>query len=328
MKILQFIASSEWGGAEDSFVNICNELSKTQDIVVILTNNNVIQHKLASNIQIYILSSHSNRYNPLLLFELFLLIRKLSPNIIHTHGAKATELIYISNYFLNIPHVGTKHNSRKGKIFNKLKYVTAVSRNVAKTISAPNIKIIYNGIQPVHPLHEKTKCPYFIIQAIGRLHPVKGFERLINAVRHLSFPFQLEIIGEGEQRQYLETLIHQNHLNDHVKLLGYQNNIAQTMTHADLIVISSYTEGFSLVLVESLFYASVLISTKVSGSTEILPDSLLYDPETLVEKIQDIYLHYAYYLQEFANVKTLRSSFLLSSVCDNYIKFYQEIINS
>ena len=324
MKIIQFIASSEWGGAEDSFVNICNELAKSHEIIVLLTKNNRIHKKINTNVKVHILSSQPNRYNPFLFLELLWLIRKISPDIIHTHSAKATQLIYFLHSLLPCPYVGTKHNSRKGKIFNKITNATAVSKKVAETIHAKYVKVIYNGIEP--QVCEHTQNSIFTIRAIGRLHKVKGFDQLIKAVSKLNFPFLLEIIGEGKERKFLETLIKEYHLENNVKLLGYNTNIPSLITNADLIVISSYTEGFSLVLIEALFYAPLLISTKVSGSIEILPTVLLIE-ESIAQKIDDIYQHYDDYCKEFMKIKILQEDFLLSNVCKAYDQYYVEILN-
>ena len=43
MKVLQFIASKGWGGAEKSFVELCNELSKSIQVEVVLFKENEIE---------------------------------------------------------------------------------------------------------------------------------------------------------------------------------------------------------------------------------------------------------------------------------------------
>ncbi len=48
-------------------------------------------------------------------------------DIVHTHGAKATQITYLLNKISPFIHIATKHNTRKGKIFNKVKNVISVS---------------------------------------------------------------------------------------------------------------------------------------------------------------------------------------------------------
>lgn len=65
--------------------------------------------------------------------------------------------------------------ARKGKIFNKIKYVTAVSNDSAKTIKKMiMLKIIYNGIQALEIKDNTQKMKFSTITAIGRLDKIKG----------------------------------------------------------------------------------------------------------------------------------------------------------
>ena len=117
MKVMQFIASKVWGGAEKSFVELCNDLSKSIEIEVVIFQENQIEERLNKNIKIYKLSSGSNRHNPLLYLECLNLIKRINPDIVHTHSAKASEIIYTLSKFISVKQVATKRNPRKGKIF-------------------------------------------------------------------------------------------------------------------------------------------------------------------------------------------------------------------
>jgi hypothetical protein len=99
----------------------------------------------------------------LLYLELLWFFIRKKPHIIHTHSAKATELVYIIRYFISALHVATKHNARKGRIFNKIRHVTAVSQEVQKSISPTLATIIYNGItpKPIPPISHPQK-PFHI----------------------------------------------------------------------------------------------------------------------------------------------------------------------
>jgi len=135
MKVLQFIASKGWGGAEKSFVELCNELSKTMHIEVLLFKDNQIEERLSPHITIHKIFSDSSRYNPFLYLELWNFTKSIHPDIIHTHSGKASEIIYTLGKFISLKQVATKRNPRKGKIFNKIDHVTAISEDVANSIS-------------------------------------------------------------------------------------------------------------------------------------------------------------------------------------------------
>lgn len=321
MKIIQFIASRGYGGAEKVFVDLCNELEKKTDISleVLLLKNNKISKYLNKNIKIYYLSDYS-RYNLRLYLSVFKIVKN---KIIHTHGIKATKIIYIISLFNKLNFVATKHNTRKGSIFNKIKNVTAVSKSVSRTIKNSNkINIIYNGIRL-----ENTKKIFhsnkFSILCIGRLDKVKGFDILIENIRNLNIEYKLFIVGEGKEEENLKKLIIKYNLESKVELLGFRNDIPNLIDSSDLVLISSISEGFSLVAIESLFYSKVLISTKVGICKEILNTEFLINNFDFVTILTNVYNNYEYYSSEFSKIKIQnKNRFLLEYIIEEYINIY------
>lgn len=328
MKIVQFLASKGWGGLENIFVELCNELAKANKVHVIVFEGSFVIAQLSQNVNIHLIKAHHSRYNPRLYIELYQIIKQIKPDIIHTHSAKATQLIYRLESVLKVPWVGTKHNVSKGAIFNKIKYPTAVSLEVANSIKSHSVKVIYNGINPLEDTQNRSYSNgAFRILAVGRLDKIKGFDILINECTKLDFPFNLEIVGDGEERDALRKLIKNTNLEGKVKLVGFQKDIRQRMYDADLVVMSSHSEGFSLVMVEALFYANIFISTKVSGATEIIEEKFLCTHDILAEKINDVYVHKEEYKTVFTRLKDrLQHRFMLDKIADEYIAFYQLVI--
>jgi len=328
MKIVQFIASKGWGGAEDSFIELCNILSQTVQVEVILLKENQIAQKLDKSVKIHTLSSGSGRYNPFLYIELAKLLKEINPDIVHTHSAKAAEIIHRLSVRFPLRQVATKHNPRKGKIFNKLTHVIAISKEVADSMEGKRAEIIYNGLPKVPNLfpRKKNDTP-FTISAIGRLDKVKGFDTLVKEAAKLSFPYHLHIIGEGEERDRLEKLIIENRISSCVTLNGFRNDIPSVIASSDLVVVSSLSEGFGRVIVETLFYGKVLISTNVGIAAEILPEQLLVKEKRFAEKIEEVYHNSEEYEKLFAEVKeTYQKQFSLEEKAREYIAYYQRIL--
>ena len=326
MKVLQFIASTGWGGAEKSFEELCNGLSQNIQIEVLLFKENEIEKKLNPNIKIHRLSSSPDRHNPFLYFEILKLIKNINPDIVHTHTSKASEIMYYLNKFISIKHVATKTNPRKGSIFNKIDHVISVSQNVAKSILKEEVKVIYNGLLPERNIVKQSVNPIFTLLAVGRLDKIKGFDILIKEVAKLNFPFHLNIAGEGAERKKLETLILDLNLSDNVSLLGYREDIPSLIASSDLVVISSHSEGFGRVVVETLFYGNLIISTKVGISIEILPEELLIDDFEITKKIDAIYSNPGHYYALFDTLKeTQAQEFLVENCIQKHIDFYKEI---
>lgn len=95
-----------------------------------------------------------------------------------------------------------------------------------------------------------------IALAVGRLDPVKGFDRLIEAFSdiHSIMPdWQLRIVGEGTERERLEKLIEEYDLAGCVTLTGMQDSegVEKEMRRASLFLMSSHSEGLPFVLIEA-----------------------------------------------------------------------------
>ena len=326
MKVCHFIASKGLGRGE-FYIDLVNELSKTLDIRLVVPKNAKFLHRVSKNVNIIELESSISRFNPFLILELYRIFKNLNPTIVHTHFAKATEIFYWINKVLKLKHVATKHNPRKAKIYEKIKYVTAVSKDVAMSIKHENVKIIYNGISPKLdlPCIQHPKTP-FTISAIGRLDKIKGYDILIEECSKLQFDFILQIVGNGPEKEKLASLIQKYNLNGKVILLGFKENIPEIMNNSDLIVISSHSEGFSLTMIEALFYAPLLISTKVSGSTEILTNDFLIDEFQISDKINLIAKNYTQFQTIFFSLKANQCyRFVLPVISKEYVNFYRSI---
>ena len=327
MKIIQFIASQGRGGAENIVASLSNAMFQNGiDIELLLLSKSQLAHQIDPSIPITYLH-FSSRFNPLLYLELLWFFIRKKPHIIHTHSAKATEMIYIIRHFISALHVATKHNARKGRIFNTICHVTAVSQDVQNSIVPARATVIYNGITPksIPPIAHPQEP--FHIYAIGRLDKIKAYDLLIKACSKLSFDFKLHIVGEGKERDALESLSQELNITDKVIFEGFQSDIASVMNQSDLIVISSHSEGFSVVMVEALFYAPVLISTKVSGATEILDEAFLMEQENIQQKIEDIFKNYKTYHTQFDTLKQKHQpSLILENIVLAYNTYYEKIL--
>ncbi|MCX6644985.1 MAG: glycosyltransferase [bacterium] len=327
MKIIQFIASSGWGGAELCVAELSNALAHSHDVTALVMGDCAFTRKFSDSVKVIPLKSYGGRRNPFLFLELSGLIKDIKPDIVHTHAAKASEIIHAVGKFTKLNHVATKHNDRPGKIFDKIRKVTAVSELAASTIApagGTKVKVIYNGIEPVK-IESPQKENIFTIVTAGRLDPVKGFDILIRSVRDLPFDFRLKIYGEGPERKNLQELINFIGLNGGISLEGYSDNIPAIMKSSHLVVVSSYSEGFGRVLIESLFYADAAVTTKVGVATEILTGDFMCDHDGLTEKIKDIYFNYADYKNKFRELSgKVSRKFLLAEITKQYVDFYSD----
>ena len=113
----------------------------------------------------------------------------------------------------------------------------------------------------------------FDLIGMGKLAPVKGFDRLLRITRRLKddgFPVHTTLLGEGPQKAELQHYIEDNGLEDDVTLAGYQTNPYNRVASGDLFVCSSLSEGFSTAATEALIVGTPVCTVAVPGMRELL----------------------------------------------------------
>lgn len=110
--------------------------------------------------------------------------------------------------------------------------------------------------------------------AVGRLDRQKGFDLLIRAWKQVSEQcpgWQLDIYGDGLQKDELQRIIEDNDLQNVVFLRGRTNDVAAEYARHSMFVLSSRYEGFGLVLVEAGVCGLPLVSFDCQqGPAEII----------------------------------------------------------
>lgn len=132
-------------------------------------------------------------------------------------------------------------------------------------------ELISRGFHPdrVHVAHPGIEEQFFatrpkgaerlaspLLVAVGRLAPVKRFDRLIHTfeqLRHLRPDVRLVIIGEGPEEQHLKKLIQNLGLTTSVTLTGRidRDELVATYRDAALLVSMSHSEGWGMTITEA-----------------------------------------------------------------------------
>jgi len=115
----------------------------------------------------------------------------------------------------------------------------------------------------------------FVMLAVGRLHPVKDHPFLIHACRQLKdqgMNCLCLIAGGGQERTQLEGLIENLDLQTEVELLGHlsRRQLDSYYALADLVVLTSRSEGIPLVLMEAMARGKVVLAPNITGIPELV----------------------------------------------------------
>jgi glycosyltransferase involved in cell wall biosynthesis len=130
---------------------------------------------------------------------------------------------------------------------------------------------ITGGATPVHVIPNATptlpggRSPLEspVVVAVGRLHPIKGFDRLIRAFAAVAAQhpaWRLRICGSGGERRALKALIAELGLGSHVRLAGRVAHIEGELERASIFVLSSRAEGLPLALLEAMSKGMPVVS--------------------------------------------------------------------
>jgi glycosyltransferase involved in cell wall biosynthesis len=132
--------------------------------------------------------------------------------------------------------------------------------------------------------------------AVGRLHAVKDHAFLVRAcalLRDRGLDFECAIAGEGPERHRLESLIAQYQLEDRFSLLGHmlRDQLNRLYERADVVVLTSRSEGIPLVLMEAMVRGRIVIAPAITGIPEIViprKTGFLYAPGELEDLVAQI----------------------------------------
>ncbi len=208
------------------------------------------------------------------------------------HGYFASWMAVVAARLLGIGFSFTLHGSdllvRADLLAAKLRecrFCITVSdfnrRHILKSFpSTPASKVIVQrfGVDRVPCANAPMTKPEprrFCLLSVGRLHAVKNYAFLIQAcaaLRDYGLDFLCWIVGEGPERPALELLIDELRLRDQVLLLGHvdRTDLSGYYQYADLIALTSLSEGLPVVLMEAMAHERLVIAPAITGIPELV----------------------------------------------------------
>ena len=173
-------------------------------------------------------------------------------------------------------------------MYRRATTIVCVSHGVAEDIiggagvSRQRVRVIYNPV--IHPrIYESARQPvqdeWFApgtcksLLAVGRLTPQKDLPTLLRALQIVrqNDDVRLTILGEGPERERLESLVKELGLESCVRMPGVARNPYAYMARADVFVLPSAWEALPTVLIEALALGARVVATDcISGPREIL----------------------------------------------------------
>jgi glycosyltransferase involved in cell wall biosynthesis len=221
------------------------------------------------------------------------LIRRVKPDVLHGHGAKAGAFIRLNTapkdaIRVYTPHGGSLHfplTTLKGNIYGRLErylmnstdlflFESAFARNTyQRTIGKPEglVRCVFNGVtaaefDPIVKAEDATDIVY-----VGEFRHIKGADLLIDAVARLRAdgkPVTLTLAGDGEESDSLKAQVQRLGLADAVRFIGHVK-ARYGFSKGSLLVVPSRGDSMPYVVIEAAAAGIPMVAANVGGIPEI-----------------------------------------------------------
>ena len=221
------------------------------------------------------------------------LIRRLKPDVLHGHGAKAGAFIRLKTgskgtIRVYTPHGGSLHyplKTIKGALYSRLERALMDSTDLflfestfardtyQRTIGTPKglERCVFNGVtaeefDPVVKADDATDVVY-----VGEFRHIKGADLLIDAVARLHAdgkPVTLTLAGDGEELAALKAQIQRLGLTEAVRFIGHVK-ARYGFSKGGVLVVPSRGDSMPYVVIEAAAAGIPMVAANVGGIPEI-----------------------------------------------------------
>jgi len=293
-KVFFVLSSFSAGGAERVFWLLCQAFDKTKyDVTIVLLNtkNNAFDLKLP---QVRVIDLNTIKASSSFL-PLFKLLGTEKPFAVYSTGGHINFLVSLVSLFVKIPiNIARSTNIPNERIiflnlksrlisrlttlaFRRFDYLVCQSAEMLNAwklkdvIDPARLLVIPNPVAKTNILNRGDLFKEKRLLIVAKLSAVKGHLRLLNVMSNLSEEYHLTIAGgDGGLMGQVKSRIKQLSLQNRVTMMGEVDNVTQLMSQYSVLVLSSFTEGFPNVVLESLSVGTPVVTFKVGGVSDFI----------------------------------------------------------
>lgn len=345
MKIVHVITGFKLGGAEVLLVDIVNEQVKTNEVTLIIINNDYSQELINSidnRVNIILLNRKCGSRSLVPFIKLNWHIWKISPYCVHVHKYNTIPLI--------IPKFGRKLFLTNHALNNSIKFISradcifaisdAVKEDMLKR-GKYNIKTIPNGIV-LHNIVKRSKHDIVprermkIIEVARIDYNIKGQDILINAIAILKergySNIEVDFFGTGVHEEELKLLAKEKGIEDKIHFMGLKDReyIYNHLKDYDLMCHPARYEGFGLAVAEGIAAMLPALVPNEGGPYEIIKHGELgytFEMGNTVDCANKIEYIYNNYSETFEYTKKafeyVNNTFSIKKIVKDYLDAYK-----
>lgn len=357
--ILVGLFPPKWlAGTEIATYNLADHLARRGHEVHVITSHDAGLPDLSEENGFYIhrIVLPKIRFIGIVTFwaKVCLKIQKVKPDIVHSQslliGAWAAKKILKTPYVIwgqgsDIYLPGRFIRMTSKPILQNADAVLALTEDMKQKMQEiyyREISVVPNGVDLERfkiSLGDKKECDPKTIIFVGRLHPVKGVQYLIEAmvIVHREMPdVKLVLVGDGVERSRLEELAKRLDLNGCIQFAGQvpQERIPQIMHQADVFALSSLSESFGIVNLEAMAAGLPIVATNVGGIPDIIEEGVngylvnIKSPDEIADRILILLQNGEIWEKISANNKEKAELFTWDKVAGIVEKIYLECLGN
>lgn len=300
--LIQTIATLGGGGGEREVARVSKSIKQggNFDVVVccVMGRGSFADDVEKAGIEVVVLNEQK-KSSLSMMKDLYRFLRQRKPDIVHSHllrwGPPVARLARVP-VVLSTEHGWNPPRGRFGIIFDRtnnlfadrvigVSEATRLMQIKKWQMPADRVVTIPNAIDTTdfsRPIDEAAKRVELgikldspVIATTGRLVDIKAQHLFIEAAAEVlkAHPEAVFlIIGEGPRRQELENLANDLRLGDHVRFLGFRNDVRELIRIFDIACLSSISEGTPITILEAMACGKPAVVTNVGGCPEVVLD--------------------------------------------------------
>jgi len=326
MRILHVVAPGEIGGLERVLQLLAEGQARAgaQVHVAMVLDSPGTDHPLVPSLAAGGVTPHPVVVPPRAYWReraaIFDFVRRLRPDVVHTHGARPDVLDAPAARRAGVPTITTVHGFCGGdwknrlyerlqrRAFRRFDAAIVVSRPlrdrlIRDRVPAERIPVVQNAWQRTAPPFDRWSARHalgiwteeFRIGWVGRLSSEKGPDVLLDALVHLrDLPLRVSMVGNGHEQQSLLARARRLGVEQLIQWHGMVPDVARQFAAFDVFVLSSRTEGTPIVLFEAMAGGVPIVAARVGGVPDVVSpaEAVLVpptDPAALAAGIRAVY---------------------------------------
>jgi glycosyltransferase involved in cell wall biosynthesis len=242
------------------------------------------------------------------LVELGLAFRRLKPDLVCAHTAKAGSLARAAARLQHIPSVFTPHGwsmfdrgslkpkpfycwteNLAGRLGSRIINVCEFERTLAqqfRVCAAKKLEVVHNGIAEIGLARERpidAQTPLIVM--VARFAPQKDHTTLLRALSGLlSMEWSLLLVGEGNLEPQVASQIAALGLGRRVRILPLETSVAHLLVTAQIFVLSTNFEALPISILEAMRAGLPVVATNVGG----IPECVRHEETGLLSRRADV----------------------------------------